>query len=505
MKKPLFLKLKKDLAKDGWNPKSVTALVIFGAICIVFVFFGYSGKHNKIGTGAAAQVNSALLSVSELRSESQRLEQMYAPMFGGNIQEAQRRFIQQQALENMISTELIAQGAVKAGIIIPDNEVREVVVKEIPAFQENGKFQRDRYLGVLDANHWSPGEFEDRIRKERETNRFRRALEEVSSPLEYEVKKDKEMRESSRSVDFVKIERSQVIEKTKISDTDLQKQLADPAFLKKVQEDFAKNKAQYGTEEEVRAQHILIKVNPKDSASEAKAKATIAQIQKRAEKEDFGKLAAEVSEDQGSKANKGDLGTFGHGKMVPEFDAAAFSQKVGVVGPPVKSNFGYHLIKVNEHKAAQEANFDKVKNQIAKKLIASDRYDEQMKKLQAALESGDHAGADAVIKEMGLTWQDSGFFDLSTDVAPKIGSASATELALDVNEKNPWPKKLARDAGAAYLVKWKADQHKALPETEKINETLARDRSYDLLTSWLENQKKTATIERNTDLLSGVQ
>ena len=502
MKKHLFMKLKKDLQKGGWNFKSVVALVIFGAIVVVFIFFGYSGKHNRIGTGAAAQVNATLISVADLRSESSRLDRMYAPMFGGQTQgETQRQFIQQQALENLISTELLAQGATSMGILSTDAEVRTLITQDIPAFQENGKFSRERYEAVLEANRWTAGEFEEKMRKERRTQRLRMALEQVATPLNIEVQKNKEMRETKREVDFVRMERAEVIEKMPVSEAEIKTQMAKADFAKKVQDEFNKNKQQYGSEEQVKAQHILIKATPGDEKSQSAALEKIVQIKKRAEKEDFGKLAAQVSEDQGSKINKGDLGTFGRGKMLPEFEAAAFSQKVGIVGEPVKTSFGYHLIKVSDHKAAVEPSFDAVSGKIAHKMIADEKYESIVKAMEADLAKGETAGIEKQLKELGVSWQDSGFFEMSADVAPKLGSPVATELATEVSAKQVWPKKFARDGGALYLVKWKADKKEPLPAGEKIQDTLTKERSYDLLNQWLEQEKKTASIERNLDLI----
>lgn len=506
MKKHLFEKLKRDMRQEGWNPKSITALLIFGAIVVVFVFFGYSGKHNRIGTGAAAQVNSTLISVADLRNETNRLEQMYAPMFGGQLQgETQRQFLRQQAVESLISTELMAQSARAAGVLATDREIRDVIVKDIPAFQSDGKFQRERYRGILEANHWTPGEFEGRVRKERETARLRRMMEAAATPLSLEVEKMKEMRELKRNVDFVKIDRAIVGEKMNVPAGEIEKRLADADFAKKVQEDFEKNKAQYGAEEKVHAQHILIKAESGSADSEKTALAKIQQIQKRLQKEDFGKVAAEVSEDAGSKAKKGDLGYFGKGQMVPQFEKAAFSLKVGSVSEPVKTDFGYHLIKVVDHKPAQEPKFEAARTQIAKKLIAHEKYEESVKKIEDALQAGDNATAEKLVKEMGLSWEESGFFELGQEIAPKLGSAVATQTALETSEKQPWPKKLARDGGALFLVKWKADKKEVAPDAGQMKDNLVRERSYDLLNQWLEEQKKTASIERNPEVVFGKQ
>lgn len=501
MKKNLFDRMKRNLQREGWTPKGIMALLVFGAIVVVFVFFGYSSSQ-KMGVGAAAQVNSTLISAAEFRNESQRLEQMYAPMFGGNFGgAAQRQFLQQQALESLISGELMAQGAERLGIRATDKEIRDIIVKDIPAFQEDGRFQRDRYLAVLEANRWTAGDFERRVRKDRQTQRFRRLIEDAATPLTLEVQKMKGLRESKRNVEFVRLDQENLSKSVPVPDSEVQKRLADEGFAQKVKAEFESKKAQLGSEEQVKASHILIKTDPAKPESEKAALERIQKIQERLKKEDFGKVAAEVSEDAGSKTTKGDLGFFTRERMVPEFSNAAFSLKTGEVSAPVKSQFGYHLIKVTDRKPAVEASLEAHRNRIAREMIARERSEELLKKLEAALESGDRSAIEAAVRELGGKWQETGFFELGAESAPQLGSPVATQAALEVSEKQPYPKRVVRDAGEVFLVRWKADKREPLPAGENLAETVARERSFDLLNQWLEQQKKDAHIVRNPEAL----
>ena len=112
-------------------------------------------------------------------------------------------------------------------------------------------------------------------------------------------------------------------------------------------------------EEEINARHILVK-------DEAKAKEI---AEKLAKGGDFAALAKENSDDPGSKENGGDLGYFGKGQMVPEFEAAAFALEKGKISAPVKSNFGYHIIKVEDKRMRQPPPFDGVKERIVNSLL----------------------------------------------------------------------------------------------------------------------------------------
>lgn len=124
---------------------------------------------------------------------------------------------------------------------------------------------------------------------------------------------------------------------------------------------FDSHQDQYGGQpEQVKASHILVK-------TEDEAKAIIAQLKKSSNlTADFAQLAKDKSTEPGAKDSGGELGYFSKGKMVPEFEAAAFAQKVGTFSTtPVKTEFGYHVILVEDHKQAVNADFAKVKDQVA--------------------------------------------------------------------------------------------------------------------------------------------
>ncbi|MDC7784545.1 peptidyl-prolyl cis-trans isomerase [Rhodoplanes sp. TEM] len=123
---------------------------------------------------------------------------------------------------------------------------------------------------------------------------------------------------------------------------------------------------QMGEEQEVHARHILFRVADANdqkaaAAAEAKAKDTLAKIKKG---EDFAKLAKDLTEDPAGKADGGDLGWFTKDQMVPEFSEAAFKLDKGQVSDPVKTSFGWHLIKLEDKRKREAPPFDQVKDQI---------------------------------------------------------------------------------------------------------------------------------------------
>ena len=136
---------------------------------------------------------------------------------------------------------------------------------------------------------------------------------------------------------------------------------------------YNENPALYAEPEVVSARHILVLVKPKASATEQKAaleKIKAIRKQVTTPGADFGKIASETSDDTASKSDGGNLGVFQRGMMVPEFEKAAFSLKVGEVSEPVKTEYGYHLIKVDEHRQAEAPNFEKAKNKVRYQVMA---------------------------------------------------------------------------------------------------------------------------------------
>lgn len=126
------------------------------------------------------------------------------------------------------------------------------------------------------------------------------------------------------------------------------------------------NTEEFKNPETVKASHILFMVGKDDSEETVKAKEEAAKkAAARAKKEDFAKLAKELSEEPGAKESGGDLGFFSKDRMVPEFAEAAFSQKTGTVSAPVRTQFGFHVIKVTDKKPAGTVPFEEVKDQIA--------------------------------------------------------------------------------------------------------------------------------------------
>lgn len=192
--------------KRRLSAKSVTAIVVFGAIILVFVFFGLPGQMGA-GIGSVARVNNSLISLADFQQEENRVMQYYQNLFGSQMDfSSQRQLLRQQALENLVRMELVSQAAQKNGILATDAEVRDFIVKDIPFFQQNGQFQREFYSRYLESTRSNPADFENKIRKDIANVRIRQMFEMVSGPMGAELKKVQEVRSHKVNVLFAKID-----------------------------------------------------------------------------------------------------------------------------------------------------------------------------------------------------------------------------------------------------------------------------------------------------------
>ncbi|MEF9475540.1 MAG: peptidylprolyl isomerase [Candidatus Mariimomonas ferrooxydans] len=144
---------------------------------------------------------------------------------------------------------------------------------------------------------------------------------------------------------------------------------------KEVRDFYDEKQNEFMTGPEVKASHILVN-------TETEAEDVLKRIQKG---EDFSKLAVELTIDKGTAKNGGDLGFFGSGRMVPEFEKAAFGLKPGEVSSPVKTKFGYHIIKITDKKEGKPRDFEEVKTSIEKRLSAEKQrtvFDSYIEKLK---------------------------------------------------------------------------------------------------------------------------
>jgi len=409
-----MLRLMRDYA-TSWLIK-----IILGAIIVVFVFWGI-GNFKESKANQIAVVNDDLISGEEYQDAYNRLVERYR-QFGAELNEEMVKRLEKQAIDNLIDQRLLLQEAQHLNFRVSEDELAAAIMKT-EVFQIEGKFSKGHYERVLNANRLSTKEFEIEQRKSMLTDKVRsyvmnsikvsdeEALEwykwndasvriayTLLSPEKYqnievsdedvkkffEAHKDSYKTEPEIKVQYLRFGVEEC--KAKVSLTD-----------EEIKEYFEANPEEFKKEKTVGARHILLKLdkNSSDEVVEEKRKKALEIIKTASEGKDFGELAKQYSEDEGSRPNGGDLGEFDRKMMVKPFSDKAFSMKAGEISEPVKSQFGWHVIKVekvNEEKTLSfEESKETIKNKLTEEKAKNIAYDEAEAVSGAAFEGDDLA------------------------------------------------------------------------------------------------------------------
>jgi peptidyl-prolyl cis-trans isomerase D len=284
----------------------------------------------------------------------------------------------------------------------------------------------------------------------------------------YEARKAEYRVGEQRKIRYVLLDRDQARQRVTVPPADIQRYYND-------------NIQQYQTPEQVRARHILLNTAGKDEAEVRKqAEGILAKIKGGA---DFAELARQLSEDQGTKPMGGDLGFFGRGQMVPEFETAAFALEAGQVSDIVKSQFGFHIIKVEEKRPGITQTLDQARPQIQQILqaqIADQQVTDRARQLDDRID--DPGDLDAVASELGVMVQESGFFQRE-DPVPGLGAAPQVSDAAFRLEQGQVSDALASPRGPVFIaVTERKDPYiPALDEVkDRVREDLIRARATEL-------------------------
>lgn len=493
------------------SAKNVIAVILFGAIILVFALFGVTPHDNgTMQGGAAAVVNKSVISLADFRQGVEQAENQYRMQLDA-IPQSKRQEVQKdlsrKVLEDLIAYEVIYQTAADMGIKISDVEIRDQIMA-IPAFQEDGKFRREKYDQYLNATRMKPKDFEDRIRKQALVSRVQRSFTSALEPVAGEAQAEKMVRETKYNVRFAGFDKAQLEQNWNPSAAEVAQFLAVPANLEKVKEQYESSKSLYAQPEQVRARHILIKFEPGKKESEEAALKKIQGIAKEAQGQDFAALAKKYSEDTASQKNGGDLNFFGRDRMTPAFEKAAFALPIGQVSDPVKTDFGYHLIKVEARKEASQRSFEEAKNDVAKKVMASQSVTGKIDELKTALKDGKKVDVDAWVKNFNLKWEETGDVSVGQPFWPKLGEADvALDAIFRTGTTSGYVPQLAHSGDQYMILDVRSfSQPKAGTEVSEMDKTslqfAAMRRANAVFDGWIENAINQAKIQRNAALIS---
>jgi peptidyl-prolyl cis-trans isomerase D len=359
---------------------SLIVLLVFAAIIVVFVFWGVGPGGNGDSRAYVAKVDGVKVPAAEYEDLYRRELEYYKGSFKGQFTDemAAKLNLRQRALDTLINRAVILNEAKGRGIKIKDDDVQKAI-QSIPAFLKDGAFDKETYFKLLSANRLKPADFEKGVREDLAASKLRDAVIKDVAVADDEVRQAylKEFRQID--LDFAAFDPARFKARMKVTDEEGREYLGRmgqsfmvPAKVRlfyavahfkpyadrvsvtpeEVNEFYAKNKSQFETPPRIRARHILIRPDAKaadQAAAKASARRKAEDALARAQKgDDFSALARALSEDPGSAAEGGDLGWFQRGVMVKQFEDAAFALKKGETSGIVETEYGFHIIRVDD-------------------------------------------------------------------------------------------------------------------------------------------------------------
>ncbi len=443
----------------GWLKWSLALVVLAFIIFYIPDFLGSDGSGTAAPTDEVARVNGRSITAAEFSRVYQNQMQAYRNAYGQGINEQLLRQLgfDQQILQQLVDQEAAMVEAERLGITVTDDEVRHRILA-MPEFQENGQFVGEqRYRQVLDMARppLTTSQFEASLRRQLTVEKLRAMVTDWVTVTDAEADAEYKRRNEKVKVQLVHVSadtfRAQVTatdaeiaayyeahkdtyrvgERRKIryvlvDEDQLRAGVTVPS--REIERYYNNNLDQYSTPEQVRASHILLKTEGKDEAVvRAAAERVLAEVKQGG---DFAALAKKYSEDEQSQALGGDLDYFSRGRMVPEFEEAAFTLAPGTVSELIKTSFGFHIIKVADKKPAATRTLDEVRPAITEQL-KTERVQRQASALAAEIAPTLKVPADLdkVASARGWKVQESGFF---TREEPILGLGAAPQVAAEV-------------------------------------------------------------------------
>jgi len=470
------------LTKIREKSQGALAWVILTLICVPFALWGIN---NYLDTGKEAPVASVGDRDFYQRDVNKAYEQYSQNLQGLSIDE---QTLKTQALQKLIKDEVLLQYVHSEGLVITNDEAREFI-KSLPYFQVDGQFSDKQYKTLLSSQRISSGEFVNRIKNALTMEQFQHSIVDSSFSTQHDVDSFFKIQNQQRDIDFITVPLQALTEKSTDDEISTYYQQHQAAYqmpeqvsveyvelilddiVKKVVLSDEKLKAYYDDQKELftnperrKISHILFTINDKVTEKEALEKAIKAKNE--LQSKDFSVLAAEVSDDKLTSKKGGDLGLFNIGVMEKSFEDAASALKLGEVSNPVRSAFGYHLIKVTELVAGGVKPFESIKTDVTQayqKTQAENAFFEAGEKLtEMSFEHPD--SLQTVATNLGVAVKKSSLFtkDKGEGIAAedKIRSAAFSEEVLQGNNSAPV------ELGAGRLVVVRLLEHKTATQRE---------------------------------------
>lgn len=425
-----------------------------GAVVVVFIFWGIWAPHEGRQRDLL-KIGDHIITVVEAKNYYQNMRDRYQSVYGERFTEemAKKLKLKERAVQELVNRVLLLQEARRLGLKVTEEEV-EASIHSNPAFQKDGLFDQATYARALQRARLATKDFEAnqkemllinklqgliltsvKVSDQEVLEAYRQGFEKINldmislNPADF---KDVSMTPEelkdyfSKHQDEFKLPAKAKIRYLLFDPKDYLKQI--PVSAKEMEDYYENNKEKFGQPKRVKVRHILIKTDAQDKEGAAKAKQRAESVREEAAKgKDFAQLAKQNSEDPGTKDRGGEIGFISKGMVVPEFEQAAFSMKAGEISGVIQTQFGFHILKVDEIQEASTQPLEKVKAQIEVLLknrqargMAYDQAD------QAFAQASKDKSLDKFAEEKKLTVKETPLFsaDDKIDLDPKLkGSA----------------------------------------------------------------------------------
>jgi len=485
------------------HAKSWIINIIIAAIVIVFIFWG-AGTFRHQELTKAAEVNGETIPIADFEETYRQLLEMARAQYGDYLDEEllQTLDLKKQALERLINERLMFQQARAMGLAVTNEELQARIART-PAFQVDGVFHPERYRNMLARYRYTPEDYERLVRRELLTRKIIRLVSGLARVSPQEVKDFYHLTNDKVNLEYVLFSLKDFQEKVKFTEEELaeffeknREKYRVPLQVKaayllfspkdfedklKISEDelaeyYELNLDSYREPEKIKVRHILFRIDPDVSPEEAalvRSKAeTVRQLALKGE--DFAELAQKYSEGPTAK-NGGDLGWLARDQMIEPFAEAAFKLEKGQVSDLVRTDFGLHLIKLEDRRPARTRTFEEAKDEIREKIIQERTREMAADQAAEAYEQlGLTGDLKAVAEKFGRSLQTTEFFSANTslidqDLPPKFNEVA---LTLKSNEIGPL---VDLEGGRYVLLKCLARKDSYLPKLEEVRGAVEGD------------------------------
>ncbi|MBI32327.1 MAG: hypothetical protein CMD98_00470 [Gammaproteobacteria bacterium] len=379
----------------GW-----IAIVFIGLLSMTLVISFGNMDQTPLQDDVVITVNGEEITLFEFQEEFSNKLVEFQDLLGDEVPEVLEQTIKESAAEDLIIRRLLLDYLSKSGYRVSPEYVAELIRKN-EGFLIGGVFNRQNYEAILASQGIVVDQFENDLRLQLEVDQLRRGFIETAFITNTEFTQFIELQMQERSGQLLTIDSSRFMDQVEIetsavndyyqNNLDLfqSNEEVDVEYLEINIEDVAQdvqfsgddirqyyenNLDRFISNEERKSSHILVAID--EDTTDEQAAELIEEIQSKLETESFEDLAKEYSDDPGSAAQGGDLGWAETGLFVPEFESALFSMNVGDVSEAVKTDFGYHLIRMDDIKVGQQQVFEDIEYELEleySKLLAEEQ------------------------------------------------------------------------------------------------------------------------------------